>query len=119
MGKIEGRRLMTGGRPMARSRRRGWLLALVALALSTPSQAGKSPAWYMQKPPASTQVSRSAKDRGVNPCNSPDPGYGVYGRWDRGPSMGQMLAPEKGGLTPNGEFDVMFHFHGHEPARKE
>lgn len=33
--------------------------------------------------------------------------------------MGQLIAPQKGGLTSNGEFDVMFHFHGHEPARKE
>ncbi len=33
--------------------------------------------------------------------------------------MGQVLIPHKGGITKNGSFDVIFHFHGHEPIRKE
>lgn len=33
--------------------------------------------------------------------------------------MGQMIAPKKGGLTKDGRFDLVVHFHGHEPARKE
>jgi hypothetical protein len=95
------------------------VLALLALALSTPAYAGGSKAWYLRKPAPATQTSLSAAERGINPCNSPDPGFGIYSHWDRGPSMGQMIAPEKGGLAQSGEFDVMFHFHGHEPARKE
>ncbi len=95
------------------------VLALLALALSAPAYAGGSKAWYLRKPAPATQTSLSAAKRGINPCNTPDPGFGIYGHWDRGPSMGQMIAPEKGGLTSSGEFDVMFHFHGHEPARKE
>jgi hypothetical protein len=109
---------MSLARSNPRKKRRG-LLALLAFALSAPAYAGGSKAWYLRKPAPATQVSLSAAERGVNPCNTPDPGFGIYSRWDRGPSLGQMIAPEKGGLTPNGEFDVMFHFHGHEPARKE
>lgn len=75
--------------------------------------------WVNAKPDASTQTQKSAKDRGVNPCNTPDPGQGIYTRWDRAPSLGQMIMPERGGVTANGGFDVMFHFHGHEPVRKE
>jgi len=71
-------------------------------------------------PPASwTQTQKTAKERGVNPCNTPDQGFGIYDRWDRSPSMGQMITPQKGGITKSGQFDVMFHFHGHEAVRKE
>ncbi len=73
----------------------------------------------IKKPGASTQTQKSAKERGINPCNTPDPGYGIYDRWSRAPSMGQMIMPQKGGTSPSGRFDVMFHFHGHEPIRKE
>jgi hypothetical protein len=75
--------------------------------------------WVVQKPSAATQVQKSAAERGINPCNTPDPGFGVYDRWSRAPSMGQMIAPRRGGISASGEFDVMFHFHGHEAARKE
>ncbi len=33
--------------------------------------------------------------------------------------MGQFIMPVHGGLTPRGDFDLMVHFHGHEPVRKE
>lgn len=83
----------------------------------TPSEKrGAGPA----KPDASTQVQKTSAERGgINPCNTPDPGFGVYGHWRRGIAMGQWLAPGRGGITRSGQFDVMFHFHGHEPARKE
>jgi LysM repeat protein len=70
-------------------------------------------------PPSWTQTQKTAQERGVNPCNTPDPGSGIYESWDRSPSMGQMIAPQLGGITRSGQFDVMFHFHGHEPVRKE
>lgn len=56
---------------------------------------------------------------GVNPCMTPDPGFGVYDPWSRGPSIGQMIMPHKGGITKSGAFDVLIHFHGHEAIRKE
>jgi hypothetical protein len=56
----------------------------------------------------------------VNPCNTKDPGFGVYDTWSRGIDMGQLVMPaRKGFLTRKGGFDVMIHFHGHEAARKE
>jgi len=50
---------------------------------------------------------------------TPDPGWGIYDRWSRKVSMGQMLAPQLGGLTRRGGFDLIVHFHGHYPIRKE
>jgi hypothetical protein len=77
------------------------------------------PQWVTKKPPRSTQTQKSARARGINPCLTPDPGFGNYGFWDRSPSMGQMIVPEDLRLGRRGEFDVVFHFHGHEAARKE
>src|SRR6187402_180700 len=71
------------------------------------------------KPARATQVQKTTRERGVNPCNTPDPGFGIYRRWSRGIPMGQFIMPERGGLTSDGGFDVMFHFHGHEAVRKE
>jgi hypothetical protein len=79
----------------------------------------KSASWVLEKPSAKTQTQKTAKERGVNPCNTPDPGWGIYDHWSRAPSMGQMISPQKGGVTGSGAFDVIFHFHGHEPVRKE
>lgn len=71
-------------------------------------------------PPAAwTQTQKSAAERGVNPCNTPDVGNGIYDSWDRGVLLGQLMAPQRGGITKSGQFDVMFHFHGHDPVRKE
>jgi LysM repeat protein len=50
---------------------------------------------------------------------TPDPGWGIYDRWSRNVSMGQLLAPQTGGLTKSGGFDLIVHFHGHYPIRKE
>ena len=51
---------------------------------------------------------------------TPDPGFGVYDAWSgSGMSIGQVLLPHQGGVTRNGQFDVVIHFHGHEPIRKE
>jgi LysM repeat protein len=75
--------------------------------------------WVTAKPPQQTQTQKTAKDRGINPCNTPDNGFGVYDRWSRDSSIGQLIIPQRGGVTPAGQFDVMFHFHGHEPVRKE
>lgn len=91
------------------------LVAGLVLA-ATPTAAGKLPS----KPPARTQVQKSKAERGgVSPCNSPDPGFGAYRRWDRAPSLGQMIVPEAPFVRRDGRFDVVVHFHGHEPIRKE
>src|SRR3954462_10595316 len=73
-----------------------------------------------KKPPPSTQVSKSVAERGgVNPCNTDDPGFGLYDKWTRGIDMGQLIMPANKKFARGGQFDVMFHFHGHESARKE
>jgi hypothetical protein len=100
------------------------LLALTCLVAMTPAVASDGHedddgAWVGDKPPSWTQTQKTSAERGVNPCNTPNPGRGIYTGWDRAPSMGQMVMPEKGGVTRDGRFDVMFHFHGHEPVRKE
>lgn len=86
---------------------------------NTRKRSGNTDESKIRKPSASTQVQKSAKERGINPCNTPDPGYGIYDRWSRAPSIGQMIMPQSGGVSPGGRFDVMFHFHGHEAVRKE
>jgi len=75
--------------------------------------------WSKRKPDASTQTQKSSAERGgINPCLSPDPGWGVYDRWSRAPSVGQMIAPQRGGISA-GRFDLVVHFHGHDAVRKE
>ncbi len=71
--------------------------------------------------PASPKRSTPAKKRrgGIHPCMTPDPGWGLYDPWSNAPSIGQMVAPHKGGVTKTGAFDLIVHFHGHEPIRKE
>jgi hypothetical protein len=103
-----------------------WLYrsAAVAAFVTAPvtlSAQASAPAklWYLKKPTPETQVRKTPAERGVNPCDTPDPGFGRYENWSRAPSMGQMIVPKASPLAANGEFDVMFHFHGHEPARKE
>jgi hypothetical protein len=84
------------------------------------SRLNPSPVGVFPKPPVWTQVQKTPKERGgVNPCLTPDPGFGIYDPWRRGISMGQLIMPGRGGITKSGAFDVMIHFHGHEAARKE
>lgn len=54
----------------------------------------------------------------LNTCNTPDPGFMKYDNWES-IHLGQMIAPKQGGVAKDGAFDVVVHFHGHEPIRKE
>jgi hypothetical protein len=79
-----------------------------------------SAGFVAKKPPKSTQMSKTVAERGgVNPCDTKDPGFGLYDKWSRGIDMGQLIMPASKSFAPGGQFDVMFHFHGHEAARKE
>jgi LysM repeat protein len=91
----------------------GCLLALLLGAV--PAGAAEPPAFDLE--PLETLGATKAKE--VNPCMTPDPGFGIYDKWSRNISMGQMIAPQKGGLTSSGGFDLIVHFHGHYPIRKE
>src|ERR1041384_7531693 len=96
-------------------------LGLCAAGSSAQSkQPTLSASFVAKKPPASTQVSKSVAERGgVNPCNTADPGFGLYDKWTRGIDMGQLIMPSNKRFARGGQFDVIFHFHGHEAARKE
>jgi hypothetical protein len=73
-----------------------------------------------KKPTEASQSQKTVDERGgVNPCNTKEPSPGVYGAWNRGPSIGQMIMPVRGGVTKDGRFDMVVHFHGHDPVRRE
>jgi len=63
----------------------------------------------------SAPSTRSGEAR-INPCATPDPGFGDYERWDRGIAFGQALID--GDRDRGDTFDLIVHFHGHEAARK-
>jgi hypothetical protein len=94
-------------------------LGCALLAASAGARGEGRTRWFMQKPAPATQRSKSVEERGVNPCNTPDPGFGSYDRWIPADGPGLILLPRRGGVSERGEFDVVFHFHGHDPARKE
>jgi hypothetical protein len=99
----------------------GLLTGATLLSLPVHAQGDTQKAGFIaKKPPRTTQVSKSVAERGgVNPCDTKDPGFGIYDKWTRGIDMGQLIMPSKKSFARGGQFDVMFHFHGHEAARKE
>ncbi len=74
---------------------------------------------WLGRPTRGTQYSLTRDDRRVNPCEAPDPGFGVLADWVHVRPMGQFVAPRLGTLSEDGHFDLVVHFHGHRPARKE
>lgn len=93
------------------------LLVAMALGLVRPSLA-QVPDWVRQKPAPATQFEKSSAERGgVNPCNTPDPGFAAYSPWAKRSELGLVLLPKQ--LPSGPTVDVVIHFHGHEPARKE
>lgn len=82
-----------------------------------PARHAEAPADDAPRPAAAHKKPRRG---GINPCMTPDPGFGIYDRWNgSGMSIGQVLLPHQGGISKSGQFDVVIHFHGHEPIRKE
>ena len=90
-----------------------------ATSPNAPAAPTRSASYIARKPAPGTQVQKSIAERGINPCLTPDPGFGIYAKWEGGIGMGQFIMPIHGGLTPRGDFDLMVHFHGHEAVRKE
>ncbi len=98
----------------------GLALLFLATAQPTLSHADEKKAFVPAKPTEKTQTQKTVEERGgVNPCNTKEPSPGIYQGWNRGPSIGQMVMPGRGGVTKDGKFDVVFHFHGHDPMRRE
>lgn len=69
------------------------------------------------EPSKSDRVEKPPEARGgVDPCNRPDDGFGIYERWHWGGGAGKLLVPSS--ANPLAQ-DVVFHFAGYELARKE
>jgi hypothetical protein len=67
--------------------------------------------------PGSAEAVRAAP-RGGDPCKPNDPiGLGPWAPYVP-LSFGEIAMPQRGGHTPEHEYDVLVHFHGHEAARK-
>ncbi len=63
---------------------------------------------------------RSVEERGgVLPCEASDPGSGLHEPFVHVRPMGQLLLPRRLPLGPDGELDLVVHFHGQRPAGKE
>ncbi|MCA9646136.1 MAG: hypothetical protein H6718_24420 [Polyangiaceae bacterium] len=61
-----------------------------------------------------------AERGGVLPCEAPDPGFGVHEpKWIHVQPMGNFIVPKHLTLDEGGGFDLVVHFHGQRPARKE
>lgn len=95
-----------------------------APAAATNTLAERAPGWVLAEPAPETQGEKpSAARGGVFPCAAPDPGFAHYAKWVQVAPMAHVLAPP---AAPNlatvradGGFDVVLHFHGREPLRKE
>lgn len=86
--------------------------------------AERIPSWVLAEPGPETQGEKPAVARGgIFPCSAPDPGFAHYAKWVQVAPMAHVLAPPASptlsSVRPDGGFDVVFHFHGREPLRKE
>jgi hypothetical protein len=80
----------------------------------------QAPEWVLEQPPKSAQGEKSDASRGgFFPCSAPDSGFGNYTKWIQVAPMAHLLAPTRLTLPADKSFDVVFHFHGREPLRKE
>jgi hypothetical protein len=71
-----------------------------------------SEAWVSARPAAALRPERKPSERGgIDPCKSPDPGWGDYQPGQMRSGAYLMLPRE-----PASEFDLVMHFHGHELA---
>ncbi len=100
--------------------RSAWM-SLISLLLALGAEPATAsprplPHWVTEKPSPATQIQRSIAERGVNPCMTPDPGFGNFSTWDRAPLLGQAIVAKD--IERANTFDVVVHFHGHEAGRK-
>lgn len=65
------------------------------------------------------KISAVLRKKGFHECNPHDPvGLGPYAPYRTIAMGGRFTAPQKGGHTADWGYDVLVHFHGHEPLRK-
>lgn len=77
-----------------------------------------APALGALPPGAERQSSPGLRDDAESGCSFTDRGFGDYGGW-RSLPLGKLLVPIGRGVTEDGRYDLLIHFHGAEPMRKE
>ncbi len=92
-------------------------LIFTLLASATVGAANPTPAWVLAPPAAFTQTEKTTDQRGINPCDTPDPGFGSYLPWVSSGQSAYVIVPK--GLSQKKYYDVVVHFHGREAARKQ
>ncbi len=76
-----------------------------------------SPEWLIpRRHPA--PLTEELRRRGYNECNPHDPlGLGPYQPYTK-VKFGRLTIPQRGGHSDDYGYDVLVHFHGHDPMRK-
>ncbi|HLV19357.1 MAG TPA: hypothetical protein VKZ49_00690 [Polyangiaceae bacterium] len=88
-----------------------------AVRVELPNASG--PAWQRERPPQRYAYSLDAEARGANPCNLPQADEAVLSAWVPIEPDGYFSRPHAPEFLDVGAFDLVVHFHGHEPARRE
>lgn len=113
-------------------------LTVLALARAVPSKgtpaasaatAATGPAPSLGALPRGAPTFEPDTGAPVSGCHFVDRGFGAYGQWKALEvpdlpagdvrKLGKLLVPPGGGLRADGAFDLLVHFHGAEPVRKE
>jgi len=88
-----------------------------APARDAPRTPGGAPSAPPPQPHAEP-LTEALRGKGFHECNPHDPiGLGPYSEY-RKLRMGRIAIPQRGGHTADYGYDVLMHFHGHEPLRK-
>src|SRR5580698_6387941 len=83
-----------------------------AVVVAPPPAGDPPPAVDPPSDEAPKHVAAKKRRGGINPCMTPDPGFGIYDGWNgTGMAVGQVLLPHQGGIGKNGQFDLVIHFH--------
>jgi hypothetical protein len=101
-------------------------LLLAALAAGQGRRVDAPPGEIANAPPVPPPLPSGAEperiplpDAEVDPgCAFADRGFGAYGEWRPLP-IGKALIPPAGAIAPGGGYDLLVHFHGAEPVRRE
>ena len=82
--------------------------------------AGRKPPQPRLAPMPENRIETPPEQRGgVNPCDRPDPGYGIFSRWQFRSGFGKLIMPRTNPVNDQGGFDFIAHFHGADLARME
>lgn len=97
-------------------------IVLLATALrdgsTRPNAVRPSPTGPSGLPSGAPESPALLEEAATEGCTFADRGFGSYGSWTSLP-LGRLLIPPGGGVRDDGAYDLLMHFHGAEPVRKE